>query len=206
MESSKDMFSLVNKQIRLYCIEDRVFTGFVYTVDPKTGNYVLYSCVNERYQPIVVRREAVKSLEILDGEIPLTIKNIFDSLLPSTFDGEYLSSKKEEVSTKMLTATTESTLDSISGKKVNLSPVTITPEELERRREKIIQLFTINHLKDLTVTDEGEIVIYNMASIKPPYHVSCCTGRNMIVLDRVKTLLGKLAELEEAEKVKEDID
>lgn len=50
--------------IRLYCIEDRIFSGFLYTVDPKTGNYVLFSQMNGKYQPTIVRCEVVERVEV----------------------------------------------------------------------------------------------------------------------------------------------
>ncbi|CAH8567102.1 unnamed protein product [Schistosoma turkestanicum] len=178
MDLSTNPFNLINKLIRLYCIEDRIFNGFLYTVDPKTGNYVLFSQINGKYQPTIVRYEAVERLETLDGEMPPELQNIFDSF---TSVDEFSLNIDEEIRTK--------------------SPVvnTLTSDELNCRREKIIKLFSSNHLNEVVLNDRNELVIHNVVFIKPPYNVDCCSGKNMIILDRVKNLISKLEEDENNE-------
>ncbi|KAK4475146.1 hypothetical protein MN116_002231 [Schistosoma mekongi] len=175
MDLSTNAFTLINKHIRLYCIEDRIFNGFLYTIDPKTGNYVLFSHNNGKYQPTIVRRDAVEKLETLDDEISLELKNMFDSF----------------------TKTNECTLLKESEEMQTTSPSvanTLSSDELNYRREEIIKLFSLNHFNNVVLNDRNELVIHNAVFIKPPYNVECCSGRNMIILDRVKNLISKLDE------------
>ncbi|CAH8677150.1 hypothetical protein MS3_00004338 [Schistosoma haematobium] len=173
MDLSTNPSTLINKMIRLYCIEDRIFSGFLYTVDPKTGNYVLFSQMNGKYQPTIVRCEVVERVEILGDEIPSELIKIFDS---------FTSIDKCSLNTSEEMQTTSSAIK------------TLTSDELSCRREKIIKLFSLNHLNEVSVNDREEVVIHNVVFIKPPYNIDCCSGKNMIILDRVKNLIGKLEE------------
>ncbi|TNN15855.1 Gem-associated protein [Schistosoma japonicum] len=163
--------------------DNRIFNGFLYTVDPKTGNYVLFSHTNGKYQPTIVRRDAVEKLETLDDEIPLELKNLFDSF--TTTNECTMLNESEEMQT---------TSSSVAN--------TLSPDELNYRREKIIKLFSLNHFNNVVLNDRNELVIHNVVFIKPPYNVECCSGRNMIILDRVKNLISKLDE----EKINELIE
>ncbi|CAH8679222.1 unnamed protein product [Schistosoma rodhaini] len=173
MDLSTNPSTLIDKMIRLYCIEDKIFSGFLYTVDPKTGNYVLFSRMNEKYQPTIVRREVVERLETLDDEIPSELRKIFDSF--TSIDECSLNTSEEMKTTSSATKT-------------------LTSDELICQREKIIQLFSLNHLNEVSINDREEVVIHNVVFIKPPYNVDCCSGKNMIILDRVKNLISKLEE------------
>ncbi|CAH8865727.1 unnamed protein product [Trichobilharzia szidati] len=156
--------TLIHKKIQLNCIEDKVFSGFVYTIDPITGNFVLYSCVNDTYLPTIVRSEAVESVTVLDDEIPLELKDLFNAISPT------------------------SSSSAAAGESGEIS------SELKCRQKRILQLFTANHIKGVTVNARNEIIIHNIVCIKPPYHVNCCLGKNVMALERIRNLLSKLDE------------
>nr|CAH8866018.1 unnamed protein product [Trichobilharzia regenti] len=174
MEMPTVDLSLIRKKVQLNCIGDKVFSGFVYTIDPITGNYVLYSCTNGTYLPTIVRFQAVKSVEVLDDEIPSELNDLFDTLSPESSS----SSSADE-------------LEEISS-------------ELKCRQEIILQLFSANHIQGVTVNARNEIIIHNAVCIKPPYTVDCCLGKNVMALESVRNLLGELDEKEIVEETEED--
>lgn len=112
-------------------------------------------------------------IQILGDEIPSELIKIFDS---------FTSIDKCSLNTSEEMQTTSSAIK------------TLTSDELSCRREKIIKLFSLNHLNEVSVNDREEVVIHNVVFIKPPYNINCCSGKNMIILDRVKNLIGKLEE------------
>ncbi|XP_018655374.1 hypothetical protein Smp_161150 [Schistosoma mansoni] len=122
------------------------------------------------YMPFL-RRENFKRMT-LDDEIPSELRKIFDSF----------------------TSIDECSLNTSEEMKTSSATKTLTSDELSCRREKIIQLFSLNHLNEVSINDREEVVIHNVVFIKPPYNVDCCSGKNMIILDRVKNLIGKLEE------------
>uniref|UniRef100_A0A095C8E8 AD domain-containing protein n=1 Tax=Schistosoma haematobium TaxID=6185 RepID=A0A095C8E8_SCHHA len=109
-------------------------------------------------------------LAILGDEIPSELIKIFDS---------FTSIDKCSLNTSEEMQTTSSAIK------------TLTSDELSCRREKIIKLFSLNHLNEVSVNDREEVVIHNVVFIKPPYNIDCCSGKNMIILDRVKNLIER---------------
>ncbi|VDP98918.1 unnamed protein product [Trichobilharzia regenti] len=166
--------SLRRKKIQLNCIGDKVFSGFVYTLDPIAGNYVLYSCTNGTYLPTIVRFQAVKSLEVLDDEIPSELNDIFYTLYGES-RSSFSANESEEISS-----------------------------ELKCRQERILQLFSANHIQGVIVNARNEIIIHNAVRIKPPYNVDCCLGKNVMALESVRNLLGELDEKEIVEEAEEN--
>ncbi|TPP65223.1 hypothetical protein FGIG_12361, partial [Fasciola gigantica] len=64
----------------------------------------------------------------------------------------------------------------------------LSPDQLEKRRVKLMELFAANRV-DLTQQDDGVLSVNSVVFISPPYTVNHCTGSNVVVLNRVKNLV-----------------
>lgn len=55
---------LTHKRVKLHCVGDKVFDGFVYIVDPVSGNFILYTKKEESFYPIIVCRSSIEKIEV----------------------------------------------------------------------------------------------------------------------------------------------
>ncbi|VDP89803.1 unnamed protein product [Echinostoma caproni] len=160
----------IGKRVRLYCDSNRTFEGYVYTIDPVSGNYVIFRSLDHPYAPTIVSGEMVSRVEELESPIPRDkISSLFEK-----FDAEFALGEQPD----------RLTFD------CSLSQMPDT-DELERRRLKVIQLFSANRI-DLVKEENGVLSVNNVVFIAPPYTINHCTGSNVVVLNRVKKLMESI--------------
>ncbi|CAH8467336.1 unnamed protein product [Dicrocoelium dendriticum] len=153
--------TLVNKRVQFYCQFNRCFEGVVYTVDPASGNYVIFP------DPI----EHPSSFTILSAWS--VEKTVVVEELPSERTLQAFDSLSRQLEQHCSTEPCEGVSDS---------------DVMADRKARILQLFRSNQM-DVTLQDVDIVTLNGLVSIHPPYTPESCTGSNVIVLDRVRKLI-----------------
>ncbi|EYB81606.1 hypothetical protein Y032_0378g289 [Ancylostoma ceylanicum] len=65
------------------------------------------------------------------------------------------------------------------------------PEELKQRRDRLLSWLQANHV-EVKECDDGSLLIFGAARIRPPYTEEHCACDNAIVLKRLRALVGKV--------------
>ncbi|KAF5403997.1 hypothetical protein PHET_02276 [Paragonimus heterotremus] len=156
--------SLINKRVKFFCQYGRCFEGFVYTVDPNSGNCIIYpDPVEQPNSPLIICGWAIMKTEVIQSELPIDVAKVFDRL-----------------SNDMLLEHTQ-----------NESKYSLSPEVIQARKHKLLDLFR-THQIELSVSEPDVLTVNNVVFINPPYTAESCTGNNIIVLNRVRKLIENL--------------
>ncbi|KAA3678404.1 gem associated protein 6 [Paragonimus westermani] len=156
--------SLINKRVKFHCQYGRCFEGFVYTVDPNSGNCIIYpDPVEQPNSPLIICGWAIMKTEVVQFELPADVAKVFDR-----FSNEMLSEHTR-----------------------NESKCFLSPEAIQARKHKLLDLFQ-THQIELSMSEPDVLTVNNVVFINPPYTVESCTGSNIIVLNRVRKLIENL--------------
>ncbi|CAL8102575.1 unnamed protein product [Calicophoron daubneyi] len=158
--------SCISRKVRLRCKNDKVFEGFVYTVDPKSGNFVLLQTDRDPPLLAIVCSWAIKGIEILESELPSDVSELFQSLPDRLNQGTL--------------RTNPASADTV-----------VSSEVVQQRRERLIEMFKSDGI-ELIEVEPGVFSVNDVVFIEPPYSVESCSGKNVLVLDRVKKLVMTL--------------
>ncbi|GAA51010.1 Gem (Nuclear organelle) associated protein 6 [Clonorchis sinensis] len=164
MHHSPTFTTLLYKRVKFYCQYDRCFEGYVYAVDPESGNYVIYENSGKGENlPTVICAWAIKFTEVIEDELPDKFRRFFDGL---------------------------HNIETGNDVEDRSNPLPFS-ESLEERKKYLIDLFQANFI-ELKPEMNDVFSVNGVVFIHPPYTIETCSSTNVVALDRVKKLLRSI--------------
>ncbi|KER24303.1 gemin6 protein, partial [Opisthorchis viverrini] len=164
MHHSSTFTALLDKRVKFHCQYDRCFEGYVYAVDPESGNCVIYENPEKGENlPTVICAWAIKFTEVIEDELPEKVRGFFDGL-HSIETGNDVEDRSNPLPSS---------------------------ESFEERRKHLIDLFQANFI-ELKPEMNDVFSVNGVVFIHPPYTIDTCSSTNVVALDRVKKLLRSI--------------